>query len=152
MIEISYNFSLYTFYFHIVFFLLPDTLISRMATQNQLEAGSAWTHGVHQGSESHTRLEYEYRMMCSAHYYGKDCDTLCRPRDDQFGHYICDKEGNKMCLDGWQKDSNNEEGDYCNKGRQKIYIFIIISSFMIVLSLLISRGKKRKTRPCPMKM
>jgi len=92
-----------------------DTLISRMATQNQLEAGSAWTHGVHQGSESHTRLEYEYRMMCSAHYYGKDCDTLCRPRDDQFGHYICDKEGNKMCLDGWQKDSNNEEGDYCNK-------------------------------------
>ena len=97
-----------------------------MATQNQLEAGSAWTHGVHQGSESHTRLEYEYRMMCSAHYYGKDCDTLCRPRDDQFGHYICDKEGNKMCLDGWQKDSNNEEGDYCNKGRQKFFSIIIL--------------------------
>ena len=126
MIEISYNFSLYLpipLIFILFFFLLPDTLISRMATQNQLEAGSAWTHGVHQGSESHTRLEYEYRMMCSAHYYGKDCDTLCRPRDDQFGHYICDKEGNKMCLDGWQKDSNNEEGDYCNKGRQKKFFF-----------------------------
>ena len=110
-------------YIHVHFFIVSDTLISRMATQNQLEAGSAWTHGVHQGSESQTRLEYEYRMMCSAHYYGKDCDTLCRPRDDQFGHYICDNEGNKMCLDGWQKDSNNEEGDYCNKGRHKYMFF-----------------------------
>ena len=59
-------------------------LISRMATQQELDAGSDWTHGVHQ--ELNTKLEYEYRIMCSNHYYGKDCDTLCRPRNDQFGH------------------------------------------------------------------
>ena len=86
-----------------------------MATQQELDAGSTWTHGVHQ--ETHTRLEYEYRMVCSAHYYGKDCDTLCRPRDDQFGHYTCDANGNKICLNGWQKDPNNSEGDYCTKGK-----------------------------------
>ena len=91
-----------------------------MATQQQLEAGQDWTHGVHQGSQSHTRLEYEYRMVCSAHYYGKDCDTLCRPRDDQFGHYICDDHGNKICLDGFQKDPNNAEGDYCTKGKTNL--------------------------------
>ena len=85
-----------------------------MATQQTLDAGSTWTHGVHQ--ETHTKLEYEYRMLCSDHYYGKDCDTLCRPRDDQFGHYTCDSNGNKICLDGWQKDPNNSEGDYCTKG------------------------------------
>ena len=60
-------------------------LISRMATQQELDAGSDWTHGVHQ--ELNTKLEYEYRIMCSNHYYGKDCDTLCRPRNDQFGHF-----------------------------------------------------------------
>ena len=91
-----------------------------MATQQELDAGNTWTHGVHQ--EAHTRLEYEYRMLCSAHYYGKDCDTLCRPRDDQFGHYTCDANGDKICLDGWQKDSENAEGDYCTKGRHT-YIF-----------------------------
>jgi len=90
-----------------------NDLISQMATQQELDAGSTWTHGVHQ--ETHTRLEYEYRMVCSSHYYGKDCDTLCRPRDDQFGHYTCDSNGDKICLDGWQKDSNNAEGDYCTK-------------------------------------
>ena len=94
-----------------------------MATQQELDAGSTWTHGVHQ--EAHTRLEYEYRMVCSAHYYGNDCDTLCRPRDDQFGHYTCDANGDKICLDGWQKDSENAEGDYCTKGRHT-YIFLFI--------------------------
>ena len=106
------------FSYHIYFIL--DALISRMATQQELDAGNTWTHGVHQ--EAHTRLEYEYRMLCSAHYYGKDCDTLCRPRDDQFGHYTCDANGDKICLDGWQKDSENAEGDYCTKGRHT-YIF-----------------------------
>ena len=96
-----------------------------MATQQELDAGSTWTHGVHQ--ETHTRLEYEYRMVCSAHYYGKDCDTLCRPRDDQFGHYTCDANGNKICLDGWQKDPNNSEGDYCTKGKNIYFLIFFIT-------------------------
>ena len=90
-------------------------LISRLATQQRLSAGSEWTHGVHQ--ESHSKLEYEYRMVCSRHYFGGDCDTLCRPRDDQFGHYTCDSNGEKVCLNGWQKDTTRPEGDYCTKGR-----------------------------------
>ena len=58
----------------------------------------------------------DFRMVCSAHYYGSDCDTLCRPRDDQFGHYTCGPNGEKVCLDGYQKDPSNPEGDYCTKG------------------------------------
>ena len=88
-----------------------------MATQKKLNASSSgqWTHGRH--SEGHTSLEFEYRMICTAHYYGKDCDTLCKPRNDQFGHYTCGQDGTKMCLPGWQKDLNNPEGDYCTKGK-----------------------------------
>jgi delta-like protein len=54
-------------------------------------------------------------MICTSHYYGVDCDTLCRPRDDQFGHYTCAESGEKACLDGWQKDHTKPEGDYCTK-------------------------------------
>lgn len=110
--------------------LLIDALISRMATQQKLDAGSTWTQGVQQ--ETSTRLEYEYRMVCSAHYYGKDCDTLCRPRDDQFGHYTCDSNGNKICLDGWQKDPNNEEGDYCTKGKPETFFTICLKKCVLV--------------------
>ena len=85
-----------------------------MATQQQLSAGKDWTQGVHH--ESNTKLEYEYRMVCSSHYYGNDCDTLCRPRDDQFGHYTCGPNGEKICLPGYQKDPSNPEGDYCTRG------------------------------------
>ena len=58
-------------------------------------------------------------MVCSDHYFGRDCDTLCRPRDDQFGHYECGPDGEKVCLEGWQKDTSKKagEGDYCTKGK-----------------------------------
>jgi delta-like protein len=100
------------------FFWIADTLISRMATQQQLDAGKDWTQGVHQ--DTNTKLDYEYRMVCSSHYYGADCDTLCRPRDDQFGHYTCGPSGEKVCLEGYQKDPSNPEGDYCTKGKNLI--------------------------------
>jgi Golgi apparatus protein 1 len=103
------------------FFCFADVLISRMATQQQLAAGEAWTQGIHQ--EKNTTLEYEYRMVCSAHYYGSDCDTLCRSRDDQFGHYTCGPNGEKICNDGYQKDPSNPEGDYCTKG---IWTFLMV--------------------------
>ena len=106
-----------------------------MATQQELEAGSDWTHGVHQ--ELNTKLEYEYRVKCSNHYYGKDCDTLCRPRNDQFGHYTCDANGNKICLNGWQRDPNNSQaGDYCTK--RKKYFRLTCRSESIFPSLLLT--------------
>ena len=94
-------------------YYFPGALISRLAEQQELVAGPLWHHGAHR--ERHSRLEYEYRMVCSPHYYGADCDTLCRPRDDQFGHYTCGLEGEKVCLDGWEKDPSKPEGDYCTK-------------------------------------
>ncbi|QQP51124.1 Delta-like protein, partial [Caligus rogercresseyi] len=89
------------------------SLISRVATQQWLQASTNWTQGVH--NQNFTRLDYEYRVLCSAHYYGKDCDTLCRPRDDNFGHYTCGPSGEKVCLPGWEKDPTEPEWDYCTK-------------------------------------
>lgn len=49
---------------------------------------------------------------CPSHYYGTNCDLLCKPRNDKFGHYTCGEEGEKVCLPGWDKDL---EDAYCTK-------------------------------------
>lgn len=55
-------------------------------------------------------FEYQIRVTCDDHYYGFGCNKFCRPRDDFFGHYACDQNGNKTCMEGWM-------GPECNKGR-----------------------------------
>lgn len=48
-----------------------------------------------------TRLEYSVRVRCDENYYGHKCNKVCRPRDDYFGHYLCDQLGNRECMEGW---------------------------------------------------
>ncbi|KAG9511239.1 Protein serrate, partial [Fragariocoptes setiger] len=71
-----------------------------------------------------TNLGYRFRVYCSANYYGDDCATFCRARNDHFGHYNCSVSGQKVCLDGWhgidcdiakcRSDCNDQHG-YCDK-------------------------------------
>lgn len=51
------------------------------------------------------------RVQCADNYYNTTCTTFCRPRNDQFGHYTCGKQGNKVCMPGWQ-GANCEKGEY----------------------------------------
>ncbi|KAM6913157.1 protein jagged-2-like [Xenentodon cancila] len=46
-------------------------------------------------------IEYTIRVRCDEHYYGLKCNRVCRPRDDYFGHYVCDQSGNRQCMEGW---------------------------------------------------
>lgn len=41
------------------------------------------------------------RVQCDPHYFNATCTKFCRPRDDKFGHYTCDHNGDKVCIDGW---------------------------------------------------
>ncbi|KAH0951722.1 hypothetical protein HN011_001316, partial [Eciton burchellii] len=83
-------------------------LITRLTTQKWLDVGPEWTLDEHKSA--HSQMQYEYRVTCAAHYYGKGCENLCRPRDDNFGHYSCSPSGERVCLSGWK-------GDYCNSPR-----------------------------------
>ncbi|XP_043288527.1 neurogenic locus protein delta-like [Venturia canescens] len=83
-------------------------LITRLATQRWLDVGPEWTEDEHRSANS--KMIYEYRATCSAHYYGKGCENLCRQRDDSFGHYSCSPTGEKVCLSGWK-------GEYCTTPR-----------------------------------
>ncbi|XP_062416428.1 protein jagged-2-like [Pungitius pungitius] len=46
-------------------------------------------------------LLYSVRVRCDDNYYGAKCNKVCRPRDDYFGHYVCDQQGNRGCMEGW---------------------------------------------------
>ncbi|XP_060645747.1 protein serrate isoform X2 [Drosophila nasuta] len=60
------------------------------------------------------RITYRVRVQCAVTYYNTTCTTFCRPRDDQFGHYACGSEGQKLCLNGWQ--GVNCEEAICKSG------------------------------------
>lgn len=86
---------------------LADVLISRLSVQRVLEVNSEWTEDRHVLSQN-TSMQYDIRVTCDSNYYGAGCADLCRPRDDQFGHYTCSSTGEIVCLSGWQ-------GNYCTK-------------------------------------
>lgn len=118
-----HNFSFY-FCFIIVCFsfffrLFPDALIQRFPVQRVLDVSSEWTEDIREAP--HSSIQYDFRVTCDAHYYGKGCADLCRPRDDQFGHYTCSSSGSIVCLSGWQ-------GDYCTKGKSPNFFSLLIFS------------------------
>lgn len=85
---------------------VSDLLIQRLSVQQVLEVSSEWK--TNKSESQYTWLEYDFRVTCDPHYYGSGCANLCRPRDDQFGHYTCSETGEIICLTGWQ-------GTYCEK-------------------------------------
>ena len=67
------------------------------------------------------------RVYCSLYYHGDECSAFCRPRNDNFGHYMCLTNGQKQCSSGWQGDNCdkpkcrqgcNEMHGYCSKPDQ----------------------------------
>ncbi|XP_075883760.1 protein jagged-2-like isoform X2 [Nelusetta ayraudi] len=62
------------------------------------------------------RLEYTVRVRCDEHYYGNKCNKVCRPRDDYFGHYVCDQFGNTECMEGWTNLASSCKTAICKQG------------------------------------
>ncbi|XP_032446657.1 delta-like protein C isoform X1 [Xiphophorus hellerii] len=81
-------------------------LLSRASRLGSQAVGEEWSQQLHQGNQS--ELSFSYRVVCMENYHGDDCSTLCRPRSDDFGHYRCDAQGRRRCLEGW-------EGNYCTE-------------------------------------
>ncbi|KAG2457439.1 delta-like protein 4 [Polypterus senegalus] len=84
----------------------PELLISRFAIQRKLNVADDWSQDVQTVQQN--SLRYSYRVICNENYYGESCSTKCTPRNDHFGHHICDSEGKKSCLPGWK-------GEYCDE-------------------------------------
>uniref|UniRef100_A0A1A8IH13 Delta-like protein n=1 Tax=Nothobranchius kuhntae TaxID=321403 RepID=A0A1A8IH13_NOTKU len=52
-------------------------------------------------------IKYTIRLRCNENYYGIRCNTMCRPRDDYFGHFVCDQFGKRHCMEGWRGEDCN---------------------------------------------
>ncbi|XP_069577733.1 protein jagged-1a-like [Brachyistius frenatus] len=74
-------------------------VIERAVHSGMINPGRRWQSLKHDGPVAHFR--FQLRLGCDEHYYGFGCNKFCRPRDDFFGHFECDHNGNKTCLDGW---------------------------------------------------
>ncbi|XP_018583341.2 delta-like protein 4 isoform X1 [Scleropages formosus] len=84
----------------------PELLISFFAIHRKLEVGDEWSRDVQTAKQM--ELRYSYRFICNENYYGESCSKKCTPRDDHFGHYTCEPDGQIACLPGWK-------GEYCEQ-------------------------------------
>lgn len=84
--------------------LYKKQLIIKHSMHGWLSVKNEWTNDVHKTDLA--SLSYSYRVTCQPNYYGEQCNILCRPRDDVYGHYTCSQQGSVVCLPGWQ-------GSYC---------------------------------------
>ncbi|KAF3708394.1 Protein jagged-1b [Channa argus] len=74
-------------------------LIEKASHSGMINPSLQWQKLTQNGPAA--QFEYQIRVSCDEHYYGFGCNKFCRPRDEFFGHYTCDFNGNKTCLEGW---------------------------------------------------
>lgn len=102
------------FYLNWMFFpFFSGSLISRVSMQRSAEGESDWIPDNYDSTAANTSISFEYRVTCDSNYYGAGCGSLCRDRDDAFGHYSCDSNGKRVCFTGWT-------GEYCEKRKFKL--------------------------------
>uniref|UniRef100_A0A8C7IQ09 Delta-like protein n=1 Tax=Oncorhynchus kisutch TaxID=8019 RepID=A0A8C7IQ09_ONCKI len=74
-------------------------VIEKASHSGMINPSHQWQKLSHNGPIG--QFDYQIRVSCDEHYYGFGCNKFCRPRDEFFGHYTCDYNGNKTCLEGW---------------------------------------------------
>eukprot|EP00118_Oscarella_pearsei_P004431 m.18952 g.18952 ORF g.18952 m.18952 type:complete len:391 (+) comp27759_c0_seq4:132-1304(+) len=71
------------------------TLTSRYANR-------VLSYGTLESDVPSTRwLALRLRVVCPEYYYGNVCNIYCKPQDSPEGHYSCEPDGSKKCLDGY---------------------------------------------------
>ncbi|KAH3858871.1 hypothetical protein DPMN_101513, partial [Dreissena polymorpha] len=76
-----------------------DRLIDVSSHSGVILPGDAW-HTLTNNGHTAT-LIYKIRVVCDTNYFNTTCSKYCRPRDDKLGHYTCNGNGDKVCMDGW---------------------------------------------------
>ena len=73
-------------------------------------------------------IQMSFELECSEDYYGSDCGAYCAPRDDNFGHFSCDRNGNIVCLSGFSNTATNCTECILSEGCCKL-LYLVLSSF-----------------------
>lgn len=103
------------FIFTSFLFLTGSAKLIEKATYSGIILPSADWHTLsHHGLIA--KITYRIRVQCDKNYFSPTCMKLCRPRDDKFGHFTCDPNGNKECIAGWK-------GTNCEIGKSSTWTF-----------------------------
>ncbi|XP_077993229.1 protein jagged-1-like [Glandiceps talaboti] len=76
-----------------------EELIDIVSTNGVINPGLNWHEKILNGVVA--EITYKIRVTCDAYYFDITCLKYCKPRNDIFGHYDCDSNGDKSCLPGW---------------------------------------------------
>ena len=83
-------------------------LVDGFIIDQMVEVGGNFsTPTNHSGVFSLGYFVLSFRVACTENFFGSDCATLCVERDDELGHYTCDREGNIVCRERFQDLSTN---------------------------------------------
>ncbi|XP_061164290.1 neurogenic locus protein delta-like [Saccostrea echinata] len=95
---------------------VSNRLLRAVAT-DKLKPPSQWAK--RKAKADQLEIYYKYRVICDEFYYSDTCEQICRHRNDNFGHYVCDETGSKVCLPGWQGEFCQEAvcTEKCNSSR-----------------------------------
>ncbi|OAF66441.1 hypothetical protein A3Q56_05849, partial [Intoshia linei] len=58
-----------------------------------------------------SHLQFVMETKCQDNYYGPKCKIYCKDVNDVSGHYNCDANGSKICLDNWNGENCNSQTD-----------------------------------------
>lgn len=83
-------------------------LIDRVIQRGMIFFNKIWEVYIYNGFV--VIINYRFRVICDKNYYGISCIKFCRFRNDIFGYYICNENGNKVCMVGWR-------GKFCDIGQ-----------------------------------
>ena len=109
----------------IIHILGNSELIDRVIQRGRLLSNKEWE--LHAYNSSVVTISYKIRVICDADYYGNRCKKFCLARNDNSGHYTCDKNGNKVCLFGWR-------GERCDTGIKFSALWCMSSSINIFIA------------------
>ncbi|PWA29810.1 hypothetical protein CCH79_00007720, partial [Gambusia affinis] len=94
-----------------------ELLIERSIYKGKINPGEGKQSVEHKSFIA--KIKYTMRVRCDEHYYGMRCNNVCRPRDDYFGHYVCDHLGKRHCIEGW--DGEDCKTAICKQGCSSLH-------------------------------
>lgn len=84
------------------------TILTLSSSEEDVKPSSSWITKQLSTPKDHFQLQVSFRYSCCKDFYGKECDTFCKPSANDRGYYNCSSNGERICHAGYS-------GSYCDK-------------------------------------
>lgn len=82
--------------------------ISSVHCETELYPSPYNSHGINLNDQKSFTITFDFKVTCSADFYGSDCNTYCvSSNDSHTGYSTCGANGEIVCMPGWSVLSTN---------------------------------------------